>query len=113
MVTDAGPTMLCSVSDVTEDCPVRREAGAVAYAIFKVEGEYFVMDDRCSHGPGSLSEGHVDGGEVECPFHQGRFDIRTGCAVGTPCTEPVRVWPVRIVDGMVTVDPCEERLCES
>lgn len=107
MVEHAGPTTLCNVADVTEDCPVRCEVGAMVYAVFKVDGGYFVIDDRCSHGPGSLSQGYVDGGEVECPFHQGRFDIRTGTPVGAPCTEPVRTWPVRIVDGMVTIEPCE------
>lgn len=105
-----GRLNLCSVDDVTGDCPVRHEAGGIAYAVFKLDGEYFVIDDQCSHGPGSLSEGFVDGGEIECPFHQGRFDIRTGCAVGAPCTEPVRIWPVRIIGGMVTVDPAEEKL---
>jgi nitrite reductase/ring-hydroxylating ferredoxin subunit len=113
MVTQASPTVLCSAAEVTEDMPVRCDVGETSYAVFRLEGEYFVIDDRCSHGPGSLSQGYVEGGEIECPFHQGRFDIRTGCAVGTPCTEPVRTWPVRIIDGMVTVDPCEERICES
>jgi nitrite reductase/ring-hydroxylating ferredoxin subunit len=112
MVTSTGRLALCRAADVTDDMPLLCNSGSTAYAVFIVDGEYYVIDDHCSHGPGSLSQGYVDGYEIECPFHQGRFDIRTGCPTGTPCTEPVRTWPVLIVDGMVTVDPCEERLCE-
>jgi len=111
-MTQTDRLALCLVADVGEDEPVRHEEGSNVYAIFKVGSEYFVIDDRCSHGPGSLSEGFVEGCEVECPFHQGRFDIRTGCPTSAPCTEPVRTWPVIIVDGMVTIDPCEEALCK-
>ena len=69
-----------------------------AYAVYKLGDEYFVSIDECSHGPGSLGEGTIIGEEIECPFHQGRFSIRTGQPSYPPCTEPVKVWPAH-VDG--------------
>jgi nitrite reductase/ring-hydroxylating ferredoxin subunit len=41
---------------------------------------------------------------IECPFHQGQFDIRTGEAVAAPCYEPIRTYPVRLADGILEVD---------
>ena len=98
---------LCDVSDVEPDMPARAEAGGLSYAVFEVGGQYYVTQDLCTHGPGNLSEGFVDGTEIECPFHQGRFDIRTGLPTRPPCTEALRVWPAEIHDGCVMIDPAQ------
>ena len=45
------------------------------------------------------------GTEIECPFHQGRFDIRTGCATAAPCTQALRTWTVHTIDGQLCIDP--------
>ena len=96
---------LCSAAEVSGDCPKRCEVGDDPIAVFVLDGSYFAIADTCSHGPGSLSEGYVEGSEVECPFHQGRFDIRTGCPTAAPCTVPVKTWQVHLVDGQVCIDP--------
>ena len=73
-------------------------------ALYNIDGEVHATDDTCTHGAASLSEdGHVEGPLVECGWHNGSFDIRTGVACGMPCTEGLRSWPVRIVDGQVCV----------
>lgn len=73
-------------------------------AIYNVDGQWFVTDDTCSHGAASLSEeGALFGHVVECSWHNGGFDVRTGEACAMPCTEPLRSWPVQIVDGQVCV----------
>jgi nitrite reductase/ring-hydroxylating ferredoxin subunit len=69
-----------------------------------------VTQDLCTHGPGSLAEGYVDGNDIECPFHQGKFDIRTGRPSAAPCSEPLRIWTVHIIDGQVCIDPAEHRV---
>jgi nitrite reductase/ring-hydroxylating ferredoxin subunit len=107
MANDSTRLALCDSSDVWEDVPLRCERNGVTYAVFVLEGDYFVLDDMCSHGPGSLSDGYVEGCEVECPFHQGRFDIRTGQPTAPPCSEPVRNWTAHVVDGRVEIDPNE------
>lgn len=109
MTADTGLLPLCDAADVAEDTPVRAEAGGQAYAVFLLEGRFYVTQDLCTHGPGSLAEGYVEGCEVECPFHQGRFDIRTGAPTAPPCSEPLRTWSARLVDGKVCIDPTEQR----
>ncbi|WP_416046754.1 non-heme iron oxygenase ferredoxin subunit [Cupriavidus basilensis] len=67
-------------------------------AVFNLSGAYYVTDDKCTHGEASLCEGEVDGVLVECPFHQGAFDIRTGKAAGAPCSMPLKTYEV-IMEG--------------
>lgn len=109
MTVEAGLTALCDASEVDEDTPVRAEVAGEAYAVFFVEGAYYVTQDLCTHGPGSLAEGFVEGCEIECPFHQGKFDIRTGTPTAAPCTEPLRTWSAKLVDGKICIDPSERR----
>jgi nitrite reductase/ring-hydroxylating ferredoxin subunit len=61
-------------------------------------------DDACTHGPGSLSEGFVDGDCIECNFHQGVFNIKTGAVVQPPCIVPVRTYPAVVEDGVVYIE---------
>ena len=95
---------LCGVDDVQEGGALKVEAGGLSVAVFRVEGEYFVTDDACTHGPGSLSEGFLDGYEIECDFHQGCFDIRTGEVTAPPCIVPVKTYPVTVENGRVLID---------
>ncbi|SAL63446.1 aromatic hydrocarbons catabolism-related dioxygenase [Caballeronia udeis] len=106
-MTDSTRLTLCDSSEVSTDMPVRCERNGVAYAVFVLEDDYFVLSDMCSHGPGSLSQGYVEGCEVECPFHQGRFDIRTGQPTAPPCSQPVRSWTAHVVAGRIEIDPGE------
>jgi p-cumate 2,3-dioxygenase ferredoxin subunit len=73
-------------------------------ALYQVEGCFYATDDTCTHGAASLADdGTVEGHHVECGWHNGRFDIRTGEACAMPCTDPLRSWLVQIVDGKVCV----------
>ena len=73
-------------------------------AVFKVGDRYCVIDDRCTHGPGLLSEGDVDGEIVECNFHHGAFNICTGQVVAPPCMVPVRTYYVEVCEGHICID---------
>lgn len=96
---------ICNFEDVTPDEPLKVDFNDRKLAVFKVDETIYVIDDQCTHGPGSLSEGDLDGYVIECDFHQGGFDIRTGEAVIPPCMVPVRTYAVEIADGKVTIDP--------
>jgi anthranilate 1,2-dioxygenase ferredoxin subunit len=97
-------TRLCATDELSEDEPLRVEVGDMAYAVFQVGDDYFVTADLCSHGPGSLSEGFVvNGCEVECPFHQGRFDLRSGAPTYPPCEVAIRVWDAILRDGDILI----------
>ncbi len=66
-------------------------------------GEYYCLDDICTHDGGTLGEGQMDANCLICPRHGARFDIKTGRAVTMPATEPTRVHEVRIEGGQVMV----------
>jgi nitrite reductase/ring-hydroxylating ferredoxin subunit len=108
-ITEARLVALCAAADVEPDTPVRVLLDNVAYAVFNLNGRFYVTQDQCTHGPGSLADGFVMGAEIECPFHQGRFDICTGRATAAPCTEALRTWTVHALDGQIFIDPAEHR----
>jgi len=64
-------------------------------AVFNVDGEFYAIDDECTHAFALLSDGYVEGDVIECPLHGGRFEIKTGKAIGPPCEMDVRTYPVR------------------
>ncbi len=77
--------------------------GGHRVALYHVEGQYFATDDICTHGQALLSEGYLEDHLIECPLHQGQFDVRTGKAVSAPCSIPVRSYPVKLEDGVLFV----------
>jgi nitrite reductase/ring-hydroxylating ferredoxin subunit len=95
---------LCSAADVAPGTALKVEIEDLALAVFNVGGEFFVTDDACTHGPGSLSEGYVEDDVVECNFHNGQFNIRTGEVVSPPCMVPVKTYPAMVIDGKVTIE---------
>ncbi len=85
---------LCSTDDVAPGAALKVEIEDLALAVFNVGGEFYVTDDACTHGPGSLSEGYIEDDVVECNFHNGQFNIRTGEVVLPPCMVPIKTYPV-------------------
>src|ERR1700687_295149 len=81
--------------------------GALAVAVYRAKGTFYATQDLCTHERAYLSDGVLIDCVVECPFHQGRFDVRTGKALGAPVTVPLKTYPVRIVDGRVYVGVTE------
>ena len=91
------------MADVAEDTPLKVETAGLVLAVYHVEGEIYVTDDQCTHGPGSLSEGFLEGHIIECDFHAGCFDIRTGEVTAPPCYEPIRTYSVTVENGRVLI----------
>ena len=80
--------------------------GMLFVGVYNCGGELYAIEDRCSHDDGPLCEGDFDQetGVVICPRHGANFDIRSGRALTLPAYEPVDVYPVRVVDGIVKVE---------
>ena len=78
--------------------------GFTRICVATVAGESYAFDDLCTHARCSLSGGNLEGVTVVCPCHEGTFDITTGGVVSGLPREPLRTWPVQIVDGLVEVD---------
>jgi anthranilate 1,2-dioxygenase ferredoxin subunit len=98
---------LCSTRDVVAGQPLRAELDGVGYAVIRLDDRIHVIADLCTHGPGLLSDGYLLDDEIECPFHQGRFHVPSGRPTEPPCTEPIRVWTVRVEGDDVCIDPEE------
>lgn len=91
----------------TEDLPADDVIGvAVAgkdIAVYTVGADVFATDNLCTHGNARLCDGFLDGHEIECPLHQGKFDVRDGRPACDPVTEPLRTYPVRIEGSRVFI----------
>lgn len=97
-------TRLCRVEQVKEGEPVEvNVAGFPSLAVYNVAGSIFVTDNVCTHGSALLTEGYQDATTIECAFHGGAFDIRTGAPTALPCQVPLRTYPVQIDDGWISV----------
>jgi nitrite reductase/ring-hydroxylating ferredoxin subunit len=96
---------VCEADDVFEGMGRRFEVpGLPALAVFNVAGSFHVTDDTCTHGDASLADGWLEGDEIECPFHQGRFCVRTGAAKTLPAHEPIRVYHCKLENGKVLIE---------
>ena len=96
--------MLCSTADVAVGGALKVEKDDLILAVFNVNGEFYVTDDTCTHGPGSLSEGYITDDVVECDFHNGAFNIKTGEVVAPPCIVPLKTYPAIVEDGNVFIE---------
>jgi 3-phenylpropionate/trans-cinnamate dioxygenase ferredoxin component len=81
-------------------------AGEVSVGVYNLDGDFYAIEDRCSHDDGPLAEGEFDpeAGVAICPRHGSNFDIRTGRPLTLPAYVPVDTFPVVVEDGVVKVD---------
>ena len=79
------------------------EVGETPVCLINLDGEFYAINDVCTHEDASLSDGEIHGDEVECPLHGGAFDIRTGQPVAFPVVVPIETYGVRIVGDEVQV----------
>ena len=90
-----------SEAEVPEDDVIGLQVGEHNIALYKVDGSVFATDNICTHGHARLCDGFLDGHEIECPLHQGKFDVRNGSPTCAPVTEPLKCYPARIDRGRV------------
>lgn len=80
------------------------EVDGLRLALFSLEGEIHATGNICTHAFALLTEGHVENGCVECPLHQGLFDIRSGKALSAPVTRDIATYDAKVEDGIVWID---------
>jgi len=85
-----------ALSDVPQGDVIGVVVGGKDIALYEVEGEVFASDNICTHGHARLSDGFLDGREIECPLHQGKFDVCTGKALCAPLTDDIKTYAVKI-----------------
>jgi len=95
-------TKVAKSDDVPDQGTLAVNLGGEPVCLYKLDGRIYATHDTCTHGHASLADGFItEEGHIECPLHQGTFDIRTGEAISLPCTESIRVYQVRVEDGTV------------
>jgi 3-phenylpropionate/trans-cinnamate dioxygenase ferredoxin component len=110
-VSNAAWVEVARAGDIPPGHAARVEIDGVPVAIFNCGGEFFALDDTCSHAQASLSEGDLieDRCVIECPLHGSSFDLRSGDALTLPAVEPVRAHHIRIDDdGLLRIALADE-----
>lgn len=96
---------ICAVEDIKPGKSIRVKIGDEAIAIVRTStGDVKAINDKCSHGEISLSEGFVDDGTIECWAHGAKFDLNTGKPLSLPAYEPVAVYEVIIENGDIFLE---------
>src|SRR4030043_508365 len=72
-------------------------------ALCNVDGEFFAIDDVCTHDGGSLDQGELYDDVIECPRHGARFDVRTGKVLALPAVKPLNTYPLRVEGTQIQV----------
>ena len=83
---------------------IAADAEGKRLALINLNGEIYAIDDECPHASGPLSEGQIDGDEIECPWHRSHFNIKTGRVTIDPATKDVITYRVRLVGDAVEVE---------
>jgi 3-phenylpropionate/trans-cinnamate dioxygenase ferredoxin subunit len=94
---------VAAVADVPPGDYASVEIDGRFVAVFNVDGQFFAIDDLCTHDGGGLAGGAIEGDQVICPRHGARFCLRTGAALTPPAYEPVQSYLTRVSNGRIEV----------
>lgn len=96
-----------AAGEVTEETPLSARVAGKDIGVYLCKGSYYALEDICPHAHALLSQGFVEGEEIECPLHGARFHIPSGRCTRDPAERDVRVYPVKIEGGTIYVDVSE------
>jgi naphthalene 1,2-dioxygenase system ferredoxin subunit len=91
------------LADLADGEATSVELSGLELALYRIADRVYASDNLCTHGGGRLCEGFLEGYSIECPLHQGAFDIRDGTPVRFPAEEPLATYTVEIEGGEVYV----------
>jgi 3-phenylpropionate/trans-cinnamate dioxygenase ferredoxin component len=80
------------------------EVDGTLVVVINLDGQFYAIEDVCTHDGGPLGEGRLEGAQIICPRHGARFDVRTGDALTLPAFEPVPTFEVKVEGGDVLVE---------
>jgi 3-phenylpropionate/trans-cinnamate dioxygenase ferredoxin subunit len=95
---------VCSENDIAEDSIKNFNVDGKSIAVAKYNGQVYAVDDVCTHDGGDLGGGDVVDGQVQCPRHGARFDLKTGEATQMPAVIGIETYRVKIEDGNIMID---------
>ncbi len=94
---------VCAADSVAENENVIVEVDGTDVAIFKIEGQFYAIEDVCSHDGAEIASGELEGDEIICPRHGARFCVKTGEVKCAPAYENIETFPLQIVDGQLQI----------
>jgi Na+-transporting NADH:ubiquinone oxidoreductase subunit F len=101
----AGLVEVCQSSELPKEDLLRFDHDDKVYAIYRTaDGKLYATDGICTHGNADLCDGFLKGTIIECPKHNGRFDIRDGSPQRQPVSIPLKTYDVREADGKILLD---------
>ena len=83
---------------------LRIDLSGTVIAVIKLDGAFYAFQEFCTHRFGPLSEGCLKDGQVECPWHRSRFDVRTGRVLHGPAKVDLKTYPVRVYQGKICIE---------
>ena len=96
-MAEAGWVRVAARLDVAENAAIPIRVGDKEIALYHLPGgEFRATDNICTHEYAQLHEGWLENGEIECPLHAGKFDVRTGKATAAPCDLALQVFEVKV-----------------
>jgi nitrite reductase/ring-hydroxylating ferredoxin subunit len=96
--------VIARVTDVEPGAVKACRVGNIPLALYNLDNEFFATHDICTHAQACLSDGYLEDGKIECPLHQGVFDVRTGHAVSGPVDTNIKTFAVRVEGDDVLAD---------
>jgi len=95
---------VCATDDIDEEDVIRFDVDGRTFAIYRsADNDFFATDGLCSHERVHLADGLVMDDVIECPKHNGRFNYKTGKAMGAPVCIDLNTWPVKVENGSVFI----------
>lgn len=102
-MSDGNWQKVAAADEVQPDEPIKVNCGSEEIALYNVDGDIYATHNICTHAYASLVDGFQEGGEIECPIHEGKFDIKTGKALCAPVSVDLKIYEVKVEDGDVFV----------
>ncbi|WP_075182392.1 non-heme iron oxygenase ferredoxin subunit [Pantoea sp. 1.19] len=99
---------VCDISQVKEDVPYAATVEGKKIGIYRLQEEYYALEDICPHAYALLSQGFVEDGKVECPLHEAIFDLRSGRCLHGPGGRDLTRYPLRIRDNQIEITLIKE-----
>jgi 3-phenylpropionate/trans-cinnamate dioxygenase ferredoxin subunit len=93
-----------ALDDIQDEDVMRFDHAGHTYAIYRVDDNVYASDGLCTHEHVHLSDGFVMGHVIECPKHNGRFDIRDGRPLCAPVCEKLKTYPAKVADGRILIE---------
>lgn len=100
---------VAKVHDIPPGEMLRVHAHGAWIVIVNLDGQYYALADTCTHEDASLFKGIFKDGCIRCPLHGSRFDVRTGKPLEEPAEEPLKIYPVRALNGMILIGQAPAR----